>query len=156
MTSFLPIFASVISNAIYLRLGFILPPFILIPFFQLPPTLELGIVPAMNLHQSSREMALKMDELLPAGEPMPHYSSIRDSALFYTDRPLQLIRNHKELSDLLSNEEQVYCAISASRYREMGLQAPIVYEIGDDLLISNIRSKKFNGFFPVFIDTSST
>ena len=100
------------------------------------------IVPVMNLHQSSREMTLQLDELLPAGEPMPHYSSIRDSALFYTDRPLQLIRNHKELSDLLSNEGQVYCVISASRYREMGLQAPIIYERGDDLLISNRRAEK--------------
>jgi len=95
------------------------------------------IVPVMNLHQSSREMTLELEKLLPAGEPMPHYSSIRDSALFYTDRPLQLIRNHKELSDLLSQERQVYCVISASRYREMKLQAPIVDEIGDDLLISN-------------------
>jgi 4-amino-4-deoxy-L-arabinose transferase-like glycosyltransferase len=100
------------------------------------------IVPVMNLHQSSREMTLQLDELLPAGEPMPHYSSIRDSALFYTDRPLQLIRNHKELSDLLSNQGQVYCVISASRYREMELQAPIIYERGDDLLISNRRAEK--------------
>jgi 4-amino-4-deoxy-L-arabinose transferase-like glycosyltransferase len=100
------------------------------------------IVPLMNLHQSSREMTLQLDELLPAGEPMPHYSSIRDSALFYTDRPLQLIRNHKELSDLLSNESQAYCVISASRYREMKLQAPIIYERGDDLLISNRRAEK--------------
>jgi hypothetical protein len=100
------------------------------------------IVPLMNLHQSSREMALEMDKLLPPGEPMPHYSSIRDSALFYTDRSLQLIRNHKELDDLLAIDGQVYCLISASRYREMGLQAPIVYERGDDLLISNHRSGK--------------
>jgi hypothetical protein len=95
------------------------------------------IAPVMNLHQSSREMALEMDALLPEGEPMPHYSSIRDSALFYTDRRLQLIRNYKELRDLLSSDRRVYCLISASRYREMGVEAPIVLEIGDDLLISN-------------------
>jgi len=100
------------------------------------------IVPVMNLHQSSREMTLELDGLLPAGEPMPHYSSIRDSALFYTDRPLRLIRNHKELNDLLSNENRAYCVISASRYHEMGLTAPIVYERGDDLLISNRRAGK--------------
>jgi 4-amino-4-deoxy-L-arabinose transferase-like glycosyltransferase len=100
------------------------------------------IVPVMNLHQSSREMTLELDALLPEGEPMPHYSSIRDSALFYTDRPLQLIRNHKELSDLLAAEGQAYCVISASRYREMDVQAPIVSQIGDDLLISNRRAEK--------------
>jgi len=100
------------------------------------------IVPVMNLHQSSREMTLEMDQLLPAGEPMPHYSSIRDSALFYTNRPLQLIRNHKELDDLLSTDAQAYCVISASRYHEMKLQAPIVYERGDDLLISNRRAEE--------------
>jgi hypothetical protein len=82
-------------------------------------------------------LTLELDALLPAGEPMSHYSSIRDSALFYTNRRLQLIRNYKELSDLLSTEERVYCVISASRYREMNVQAPIIREIGDDLLISN-------------------
>jgi 4-amino-4-deoxy-L-arabinose transferase-like glycosyltransferase len=95
------------------------------------------IVPVMNLHQSSREMTLELDELLPAGAPMPHYSSIRDSALFYTDRPAWVIRNPRELVYLLSTEEDFYCVISASRYREMGLRAPIVREIGDDLLISS-------------------
>jgi hypothetical protein len=96
----------------------------------------------MNLHQTSREMALEMDALLPAGEPMPHYSSIRDSALFYTDRRLQLIRNHKELTDLLATEGRAYCVISESRYREMDVQAPIISQIGDDLLISNRRAEK--------------
>jgi len=44
------------------------------------------IVPVMNMHQSSREMALKLDELLPEGEPMANYSDTRGAALFYTDR----------------------------------------------------------------------
>jgi 4-amino-4-deoxy-L-arabinose transferase-like glycosyltransferase len=100
------------------------------------------IVPVMNLHRSSREMALELDKLLPAGEPMLHYSSTRDSARFYTDRPQQQIRSKKELDGLLSTDARVYCVISASRYREMGLQAPIVYQRGRDLLISNRRAGK--------------
>jgi hypothetical protein len=95
------------------------------------------IVPVMNLHQSSREMALELDRLLPEGAPMVNYSSIRDSALFYTDRPAWVIRNPRELEYLLSTGEGFYCVISASRYREMGLQAPIVRQIGDDLLITS-------------------
>ena len=94
------------------------------------------IVPVINLHQSSREMALELDELLPEDAPMVNYSSMRDSALFYTDRPARVIRNQKDLDDLLSTGRPFYCVISASRYRKMGLRAPIVREIGDDLLIS--------------------
>ena len=98
------------------------------------------IVPVMNVHQSSREMALKLDELLPDAEPMANYSSMRGSTLFYTDRLVREIKSRRELTDFLSADRPVYCVISAHRYREMGLQAPIVYAIGDDLLIANRRA----------------
>lgn len=95
------------------------------------------IVPVMNLHQSSREMALELDELLADGESIVCYSSTRYSALFYTDRLVRVIKSPKELSEVLSTDGRAYCVISSSRYHKMGLQAPIVYERGDDLLISN-------------------
>ena len=98
------------------------------------------IVPVMNLHQSSREMALKLDGLLPEGEPMAHYSDTRGAALFYTDRLVREIKSRRQLTNLLSEDRPVYCVISARRYREMGLEAPIVYAIGDDLLIANRRA----------------
>ena len=98
------------------------------------------IVPVMNVHQSSREMALELDELLPDAEPMANYSSMRGSTLFYTDRLVRVIDSRRQLTDFLSSESPVYCVISAHRYREMGLQAPIVYAIGDDLLIANRRA----------------
>ena len=94
----------------------------------------------MNLQRSSREMALELDELLPMGEPIVNYSSMRDSALFYTDRRLRVIRSQKELGDLLSADGPYYCVIAASRYREMELEAPIVREIGEDLLIASRRA----------------
>ncbi len=95
------------------------------------------IVPVMNLHRSSREMALELDELLPEGEPIVNCGNMRDSALFYTDRRLRMIRNRKVVRDLLSSEAPFSCLISARRYREMGLQAPIVRKIGEDLFIGN-------------------
>ena len=48
-----------------------------------------------------------------------------------------VIRNPRELVCLLSTGEVFCCVISASRYREMGLQALIIHQIGDDLLIAN-------------------
>jgi 4-amino-4-deoxy-L-arabinose transferase-like glycosyltransferase len=98
------------------------------------------IVPLMSERRSSHEMTSKLDELLPDGEPIVCYSSMRGSALFYSDRPVRLIKSSKELNEFLSTDGQVYFLISSRRYREMGLEAPIVYEIGADLLISNRRA----------------
>ena len=50
---------------------------------------------------------------------------------------MRVIKSPKELSEVLSTDGRAYCVISSSRYHKMGLQAPIVYERGDDLLISN-------------------
>ena len=96
----------------------------------------------MNLHQSSRQMALRLDELLADGESIVCYSRARYSALFYTDRPVRVIKSPKELSELMSTDGRAYCVISSSRYHKIGFQAPIVYEIGDDLLISNRRAEE--------------
>ncbi len=95
------------------------------------------IVPLMNQHQSSREMAWYIDELLPANERITCYERMRDSALFYTDRLIRVIRTPEELSGHLSSDEQAYCIIKSREYRELGLDLPIVHEIGDDVLIRN-------------------
>jgi hypothetical protein len=65
------------------------------------------------------------------------YNRMRDSALFYTDRMIRVIKTPEELKGHLSSDEQVYCVMKSRRYREFGLEAPIVHEIGDDVLITN-------------------
>jgi 4-amino-4-deoxy-L-arabinose transferase-like glycosyltransferase len=97
----------------------------------------LFILPVMNLHQSSRDMAHRVDELLPAGEPIACYERMRDSALFYTDRLIRVIRTPEELQALLATDEPSYCIIKSRRYRQLGLDNPVVTEIGDDVLVSN-------------------
>ena len=95
------------------------------------------IVPAMNPHRSSRQIAHAVDELLPAGEPIACYGRMRDSALFYTDRLIRVIHTPRELRALLDTDEPSYCIIKSRRYRELGLDDPVVAEIGDDVLVSN-------------------
>jgi 4-amino-4-deoxy-L-arabinose transferase-like glycosyltransferase len=95
------------------------------------------IVPAMNPHRSSRQMAHAVDELLPADEPIACYGRMRDSALFYTDRLIRVIRTQEELRALLDTDEPSYCILKSRRYRQLGLDDPVVAEIGDDMLVSN-------------------
>jgi hypothetical protein len=57
--------------------------------------------------------------------------------LFYTDRLIRVIRTPEELQALLATDEPSYCIIKSRRYRQLGLDNPVVTEIGDDVLVSN-------------------
>jgi 4-amino-4-deoxy-L-arabinose transferase-like glycosyltransferase len=98
------------------------------------------IVPAMNPHRSSREMAHTVDRLLPAGEPIVCYGRMRDSALFYTDRLIRVIHSPGELRGLLEADWPSYCIIKSEQYGKLGFEHPVVTEIGDDVLVSNRAS----------------
>jgi 4-amino-4-deoxy-L-arabinose transferase-like glycosyltransferase len=95
------------------------------------------IVPLMTQRRSSYEVAMKLDALLPEGEPIACYSSLRNSALFYTDRQLLVLKSGRQLDDYLSSNDPAYVLISSRRYEKMGLEAPVVHEAGGELLISN-------------------
>jgi 4-amino-4-deoxy-L-arabinose transferase-like glycosyltransferase len=95
------------------------------------------IVPLMSERRSSHEVAMKLDSLLPEGEPVACYSSLRDSVLFYTDRKLLVLKSGQQLDDYLSSDDPAYVLISTRRYEKMGLEAPIVHEAAGELVISN-------------------
>lgn len=95
------------------------------------------IVPLMSERRSSREVAIQLDALLPEGEPIACYSSIRDSALFYTDRKLLVLKSGRQLDDYLSSRDPAYVLISSRRYRKLGLDSTIVHESAGELVISN-------------------
>jgi len=97
----------------------------------------LFVVPVMNEHRSSREIARTVDELLAPGEAIACYGRMRDSALFYTDRLIREIRNPNRLRRLLDHAEPRYCIIEREDYQKLGLDDPVVIEVGDDVLVSN-------------------
>jgi 4-amino-4-deoxy-L-arabinose transferase-like glycosyltransferase len=53
----------------------------------------LMIVPSVNPYRSNRELALQYDRLLPPGAKFTFYRRINESALFYTGRGANVIRN---------------------------------------------------------------
>jgi hypothetical protein len=95
------------------------------------------IVPLMSERRSSRGVAMRLDAVLPPGEPIACYSSIRDSLLFYTDRKLLVLKSGQQLDDYLSSDDPAYVLISTRRYRKLGLDVPIVHEAAGELVISN-------------------
>ena len=98
------------------------------------------IVPAINPYRSTKELALKYDQLIPAQEKFMFYSRIRESALFYTDRKASVLDNPAQLRDYLSAERRVYCIITRKWLARLALAPYVVDRHGDKLLISNKNS----------------
>jgi hypothetical protein len=98
-----------------------------------------AILPAVNTYQSSKETSRVLDELLPPGEPISSYQRLRQSTMFYTNRLARVIETADDLSDHLASNETVYCIVKKKRLDESGVEAHVIMECGDDVVISNRR-----------------
>jgi 4-amino-4-deoxy-L-arabinose transferase-like glycosyltransferase len=103
--------------------------------------LSLGIVvPKMSPFQTSKDVVIRMDALVPAGEPLTMVGKLRDTAFFYTDRLIRQINQRKGRPDLLEHlgkAEAAYCLIDAERWADWGSPGHKVATSGKDVLIAN-------------------
>ena len=99
----------------------------------------LVIVPSVNPYRGTRELALRYDRMIPSGDKFTFYRRIRESALFYTGRRANVLKNPGQLQNYLQSDQRVYCIITRYRYAELKLQAPVVAREGNMMLITNRR-----------------
>jgi 4-amino-4-deoxy-L-arabinose transferase-like glycosyltransferase len=98
------------------------------------------IVPSINPYRSTKQLAGKLDRLIPADEDLVFYRRIKESALFYTHRKARVLMNPEELKDYLASDKKVYCIITRKKLARMPLMPYVVERHGDKLLISNNKS----------------
>ena len=65
------------------------------------------IVPSINPYRSTKQLAGKLDRLIPADEDLVFYRRIKESALFYTHRKARVLMNPEELKDYLASDKKV-------------------------------------------------
>jgi 4-amino-4-deoxy-L-arabinose transferase-like glycosyltransferase len=97
------------------------------------------IGPTMDPYRSTREMALKFDQMLPPGKPMVFYWREKDSGLFYTDRDGVVLPTW-EVGDYLSSDEAVFFVSDIRhlhRIEEHRDKFAFVSRIGDKVMVSN-------------------
>ena len=58
----------------------------------------------VDSYRSSKQIAIRIDRMLPPGEKITFYHEIRDSALFYADREAVAMRNADEFEEYIETE----------------------------------------------------
>jgi 4-amino-4-deoxy-L-arabinose transferase-like glycosyltransferase len=116
-------------------------------FATLPAMMALGLIamlvtlaPSVNEYRSAREIARRCDERLPPGDRMVFFQRWMDSALFYTDRELYVVKNPHLVRKYFGSPDRVYC-LTYDRYLprlpDWEEFAHIVDRTGPILLLSN-------------------
>jgi 4-amino-4-deoxy-L-arabinose transferase-like glycosyltransferase len=101
---------------------------------------ELAIVPLINPYFTTKELAQRLDRMIPLGEKLVFINSEKDTALFYTDRKALILRTPNETTDFLSQDKRVFCIVNKNLYRDLDKVKKMSYIIGEDggkLIISN-------------------
>jgi 4-amino-4-deoxy-L-arabinose transferase-like glycosyltransferase len=99
------------------------------------------VLPEVSHFKSARELALRMNTIMPPGEPVAFYRDLRESVVFYSGRRAVMIENKEELASLLNSPRPVFCLIhikTLDKIREL-LHSPcyIADRQGNFALISN-------------------
>jgi 4-amino-4-deoxy-L-arabinose transferase-like glycosyltransferase len=103
---------------------------------------ELTIVPSINPYFTTKELARRLDRMVPPGEKLVFINSEKDTALFYTGRKARILRTPQETIDFLSQDKKVFCIVNRSLYRDLDKVKKMSYIIGEEggkLIISNRR-----------------
>ena len=101
---------------------------------------ELAIVPLINPYFTTKELAQRLDQMVPPGEKLVFVNSVKDTALFYTLRGARILRTPKETIDFLGSDQKVYCVVNKSLYNDLDIVRKMSYiidEEGGKLIISN-------------------
>ena len=68
----------------------------------------LVVAPAVHVHRSTDVLTAKMDRLLAPGEQIAQHQRIRDSALFYSDRTILMLRRWHEVEEYFYTLEHAF------------------------------------------------
>jgi len=102
--------------------------------------IELTIIPSIDPYFSTRDLALRLDRMIPPGEKLVFINSGKEAALFYTGRKARILRTPKETIDFLSQDKRVFCIVNKGLYADLDKVKKISYiidEQGGKLIISN-------------------
>jgi len=97
-----------------------------------------AFVPSMDPYRTTKEIALKWDAGLGAGQKLVFFKGIRDTALFYTNRRAIELSQMTELVDHLLGDNNPYVIVAKKHYDRLDLLpriSEVVHREGDDLLI---------------------
>jgi 4-amino-4-deoxy-L-arabinose transferase-like glycosyltransferase len=104
-------------------------------------TAKIFVLPDVSHFKSARELALRMNRILPPGEPAVFYRDLRESVVFYSGRRAVVLETQDEIASFLSSPQPVYCLISIKTLDKIKhvLHSPffIVDQEGYFALISN-------------------
>jgi 4-amino-4-deoxy-L-arabinose transferase-like glycosyltransferase len=102
-------------------------------------TFILVLAPLMNPYQSTKGLALEMDRILPPGKRLLFYRKLWDSALFYTDRRADVLRDEGELMARIPPDRRILCVMERGDYQRMEprlARSRILEEEGQKVLVS--------------------
>jgi 4-amino-4-deoxy-L-arabinose transferase-like glycosyltransferase len=102
---------------------------------------KIFVLPEVSHFKSARELALRMQHILPPGEPVFFYRDLRESVVFYSNRRAVMIEKKEELVSFLSSPQPVFCFINIKTLDKIRhvLHSPcyIVDQEGYFALVSN-------------------
>ena len=98
------------------------------------------MVPSVDPYRSTKGLAQKVDQMLPPGEKLVFFDSLKDSALFYTNRRALVLTTAQELEAYLASDKRVFCIAEKRSLEDLEKilkMSYIVAEEGGNLLLSN-------------------
>jgi 4-amino-4-deoxy-L-arabinose transferase-like glycosyltransferase len=101
---------------------------------------EWAILPSLTPFLSTKGLGQKLDQMVPPGEKLAFINSVKETALFYTNRRALVLRNPSEVIQFLSSDKRVFCIVNRSLYKDSDKikeLSHIIEEEGGKLMISN-------------------
>jgi 4-amino-4-deoxy-L-arabinose transferase-like glycosyltransferase len=98
------------------------------------------IVPLLGPLVSCKQLALKLDNLMPPGESIRFYHRAMASFLFYTNRTGEVLQNPQQLKGYMDSRKTVYCVFKEDDWQDVGDlhgTMQVVARVADKLIVSN-------------------
>jgi hypothetical protein len=73
---------------------------------------KIFVLPEVSHFKSARELALRLNRILPPGEPAVFYRDIRESVIFYSGRRAVTIETKDALAAFLNSPQPVFCLMN--------------------------------------------
>jgi 4-amino-4-deoxy-L-arabinose transferase-like glycosyltransferase len=99
-----------------------------------------AFVPPLNPYYSTKGLSQRLDLILPPGEKLVCYHRLKDSALFYTNRLVLVLKGRQQLMDYLASDKPVFCIIERRHFERLEKAKKMFYVFerdGNRLIISN-------------------
>ena len=104
------------------------------------PLVLIYIVPMLGPLVSYKDLALKLDNLMPPGESIRFYSKARASFFLYTDRTAEVLENPQELKEYMDSNETKYAVCKTDDWQDfehLHGSIQVAAKVGDKLIVSN-------------------